>query len=147
MLDSKKADFFKSNSFSNIKSLLSLDILKFFQNHLDYKSLIYSDFIGYYLTTVDVNLFSRRSMSKDKFTARCRENPIFIDQRSRVCFYDNHFFINGEKINIDGQSKVMMKKFFNEKEIRFINTPSVNIEILHKLYLKGYLTFKRMFNF
>ena len=86
-------------------------------------------------------------MSKDKFIARCRENPIFVDQRSRVCFYDNHFFINGEKINIDEQSQVMMKKFFNEKEIRFINIPTVNIEILHKLYLKGFLTFKRMFNF
>ena len=146
-LDSKKTDFFKSNSFSNIKSLLSLDILKFFQNHLDYKPLIYSDFIGHYLTSVDASLFSRRSMPKDKFIARCRENPIFIDQRSRVCFYDNHFFINGEKINIDGQSHVMMKKFFNEKKFRFINNSSVNIEILHKLYLKGYLTFKRMFNF
>jgi len=147
MLVSKKTNFFKSNSFSNIKSLLSLDILKFFQNHLDYKSLIYSDFIGHNLTTVDANLFSRRSMPKDKFIARCRENPIFVDQRSRVCFYDNHFFINGEKINIDEQSQVMMKKFFNEKEIRFINIPTVNIEILHKLYLKGFLTFKRMFNF
>lgn len=147
MLDSKKTDFFKSNSFSNIKSLLPLDILKFFQNHLNYKSLIYSDFIGHNLTTVDVNIFSRRSMPKDKFIARCRENPIFVDQRSRVCFYDNHFFINGEKINIDEQSQVMMKKFFNEKEIRFINIPTVNIEILHKLYLKGFLTFKRMFNF
>jgi len=86
-------------------------------------------------------------MPKDKFIARCRENPIYVDQRSRVCFYDDHFFINGLKIKIDGQSKAMMKKFFNEKEFRFINTPSVNIEILHKLYLKSYLTFKRMFNF
>jgi 50S ribosomal protein L16 3-hydroxylase len=146
-LNSEKTNFFKSKNFSNIKSLLPLDILKFFQNHLDYKSLIYSDFIGHCLTTVDLNLFSKKSMPKDKFIARCRENPIYVDQRSRVCFYDDHFFINGEKINIHGQSQVMMKKFFNEKEFRFINTTSVNIEILHKLYLKSYLTFKRMFNF
>ena len=146
-LNSEKTNFFKNKNFSNIKSLLPLDILKFFQNQLDYKSLIYSDFIGHYLTTVDVNFLSKKSMPKDKFIARCRENPIYVDQRSRVCFYDNHFFINGEKINIDAQSQVMMKKFFNEKEFRIINTPSVDIEILHKLYLKSYLTFKRTFNF
>ena len=144
-LDQTSTFFFRNKSFSKQKALITNDIQDFFIHHLDYKSILISEFIGFYLTNVDLRLFNKKTISLKKFKERLKRMPLFLNQRTRALYFGKNFYMNGIKIDIKANSMKEFKKFFNKSTIKAENLDNKSILLLFQLFKKEYIVFKRKF--
>ena len=145
LLDQTSTIFFQNKLFSRQNALIPDDIKKFFIHHLDCKPIILDEFIGIYLTSVDLELFKTKKISLKKFKDKLKRMPLFLNQMTRALYFGKNFYINGIKIDIETNSKKEFRKFFNESTIMAKNLNDKSTLILYKLFKKEYIVFKRKF--
>ena len=92
-------------------------IFRFFIHHLDYKSILINEFIGFYLTNVDLGLFNKKTISLEKFKT-FKKNTTFFKSKDKALYFGKNFAINGIQINIETNSIKEFRKFFNESTIK-----------------------------
>ena len=144
-LDQTSTIYFQNKSLSKKNALITNDIQDFFIHHLDYKSILINEFIGFYLTNVDLRLFNKKTISLEKFKERLKRTPLFLNQRTRALYFGKNFYINGIQINIETNSIKEFRKFFNESTIKAENLDIKSILLLFQLFKKEYIVFKRKF--
>ncbi|MGA0448315.1 MAG: cupin domain-containing protein [Methylophilaceae bacterium] len=144
-LDQTSTIFFQNKTFSKQKALISNDIKDFFIRNLDYKPIILDEFIGIYLTNVDLDLFKTKVMSLKKFKEQLKKLPLFLNQKSKALYFGVNFYINGIKINVEPSSIKEFKRFFNKQIIDASKIDNKSILLLFKLFKKEYIVFKRKF--
>ena len=107
-----------------------------------------ADFLGKYLTEpkLDMVFEPNRQLSKTKFIESLTQKNLALDLKSHLLFTENHFYINGEKINLPTHLIILMRDLANQ---RYLNTISLqaNIhedlaDVLHESFLAGLVQFK-----
>jgi len=144
-LDQTSTIFFQNKTFSTQKALISNDIKNFFIRNLDYKPIILDEFIGIYLTNVDLDLFKTKVMSLKKFKEQLKKMPLFLNQKTKALYLGENFYINGIKINVEPSSIKEFKKFFNKQIMDASKIDNKSILLLFELFKKEYIAFKRKF--
>ena len=145
LLDQTSTIFFQNKIFSKQKALIPNDIKDFFNRHLDYKPIILDEFIGIYLTNVDLDLFKTKVISLKKFKEQLKKMPLFLNQKTKALYLGENFYINGIKINVEPSSIKEFKKFFNKQIMDASKIDNKSILLLFKLFKKEYIVFKRKF--
>ena len=107
-----------------------------------------ADFIGKYLTEpkLDVVFEPNRILPKTKFIEFLSQKNLVLDLKSHLLFTHNHFYLNGEKLNLPAQLITLLRDLADQ---RYLNTIGLHAnihadvaDVLHESFLAGYVHFK-----
>lgn len=105
-----------------------------------------TDFIGKYLSEPKAQLFfdtPELPFKKKEFFKLAQKRGIKLNLKTQMLFTQNQLFINGEAIPLFSESKAILTKLANEREILFLAKMDIKTEeILYDWYLEGYLELK-----
>ena len=112
-----------------------------------------ADFLGRYLTEpkLDVVFEQPRKISKLEFTKRLATKTLCLSLKSQLLFTHDHFYLNGEKLNVSAEIVELMKHLADQKSIQIAAMQVTNIktnghaacsDALYDAYLAGYVYFK-----
>lgn len=143
-LDDDNPKFFKNSIIS--KNLISCetDLLDFFTSSLDYNKLITDEFIGYFLTKVDLIYFKNKKISFQNFRYKCLTNKLILNPASRVLFLGKNFYINGSKLLIKKNIEKSLKILFLKNQVEI--TDLDDISFFYDLFKKNYILFELKFS-
>lgn len=108
-----------------------------------------SDFLGCYLTEPKAHVYfdAPAAISKAAFSKKLARKTLWLSLKSQLLFTHEHFYLNGEQLNVPAEIVEIMKQFANNKHIE---TPALQPNIhaacgdaLYDSYLAGYVCFKR----
>ncbi len=107
-----------------------------------------ADFLGKYLTEpkLDVVFEPSRKISIDEFVKQITKKPLRLNLKSQLLFYQNNFYLNGEKLSVPSALFAEMCELA-DKRIMQIPAMKANIhasirDVLYNAYLAGFVNFK-----
>lgn len=146
-LEDQDTIFFKNSIFPKNSYSTSKDVNFFFNNSLNYKDYLQNEFIGNYLSFTDLKLFKKKNISFKNFTSYTKKYKLFINQRTRSVFHNDHIFMNGHKLVLEDNFYKDMLNFIISSEMEINRISEVNLRLLYSLFKKNYIVFRRQFNF
>jgi 50S ribosomal protein L16 3-hydroxylase len=105
------------------------------------------DFLGLYLTEpkAEVIFSPNRKISVKEFEKKLAKKPIRLDLKSQLLFYQNNFYLNGDRLIVPSALIDCTQKLADH---RILDTPNLakNVQeklacILHEAYLAGFLAY------
>ena len=103
------------------------------------------EFIGIYLTKVELEAFKLIKISLIKFNSQLKRKSLYLNQKTKALYLGNNFYINGIKINVEPCSSKKFKNFFDEGVIDASTFNDKTILLLLSLFKKEFIVFKRKF--